>query len=208
VDGNQPLHKLLYDGRMIAFYEKFLGKPVGHYDHTWVRLCMPNQPATIPHCDVVYMGRGTHDLYTSWTPIGDAPIADGPLCVISRSHRIQKLRDHYCQTDVDAVCTNRQKPDGTKMMQNPTFGELSRNPPRMRKALGLPFLTTDYEAGDLLIFTVFTIHCALDNHGHRVRISTDTRYQAADEPQDDRWISIKGAPPTMHEEASRREMIC
>ena len=40
---------------------------------------MGNEEFTGAHYDVVYMGRGTPRLYTSWTPIGDAPLEDGPL---------------------------------------------------------------------------------------------------------------------------------
>lgn len=205
---NEPLRALLYSGRMIAFYEKFLGGPVSHFDYTWFRSVSPGLRTTAPHCDVVYMGRGSLNLYTSWTPIGDALIEDGPLCVMPGSHRIRKLRDNYCRTDVDAVCTNRRQDDGRRALQNSAGGSLGTNPPRMRRALGLPFLTTNFRAGDLLVFSIFTIHCGLDNHGRRVRLSSDSRYQPAGEPVDHRWITIDGKPPVTHGENSRRELIC
>ncbi|MAE65046.1 MAG: phytanoyl-CoA dioxygenase [Phycisphaeraceae bacterium] len=203
---NGALLKLLYDGRMIAFYERFLGGAVSHYDYTWFRAMSPFQRATLAHCDVVYMGRGTRNLFTSWTPIGDAPLEEGPLCVMPRSHRIEKLRDNYCRTDVDKLCRNRPLDDGRLRPQSP--GSLSFRPVPLRRNLGLPFLSTNFEAGDLLVFSIFTIHCGLDNHGRRVRLSTDTRYQLASEPQDERWISIDGRPPTLHGDASKLEMIC
>ena len=40
---------------------------------------------------------------------------------------------------------------------------------------------------------------------NRVRLSTDSRYQPADEPADPRWI---GPNPTGHSPANRRAMIC
>lgn len=206
-DGNEPLLRLLYDGRMIAFYERFLGGRIRHFDYTWFRTATAGSDATPPHCDIVYMGRGTEDLYTSWTPIGDVPVVDGPLCVIPGSHRIRKLRENYCRIDVDAVCTNRSR-DGQKKAQSPSSGYLSRNPPRLRRNLGIPFLTTDFLAGDLLVFSMFTIHCALDNHGPRIRLSSDTRYQLAGESVDERWISIDGKAPVAHGENARRELVC
>ena len=36
-----PLFKLLYEGRMMAFYERLLGGPVRHYDFTWLRVVKP-----------------------------------------------------------------------------------------------------------------------------------------------------------------------
>ena len=40
------------------------------------------------------------------------------------------------------------------------------------------------------MFGMFTLHCSLDNRSpeNRIRLSTDTRYQLASEPADERWI--------------------
>ena len=35
------LFKLLYEGRMMAFYERLFGGPVRHYDFTWLRVVKP-----------------------------------------------------------------------------------------------------------------------------------------------------------------------
>lgn len=207
-ENNEALFRVLYTGRMVEFYRHLLKGPVLHFDFTWCRTIAPGIPATSPHCDVVYMGRGTSNLYTSWTPMGNAPLLEGPLCVIPGSHKIQSLRENYCQIDVDTVCSNRRRSDGTASPQSPSFGSLSNHPPRLRRALGMPFLTTNFKAGDLLIFSIFTIHCGLDNHGRRIRISTDSRYQRSDETVDNRWISVDGRPPIRHGEEARQELIC
>jgi hypothetical protein len=34
---------------------------------------------------------------------------------------------------------------------------------------------------------MFTHHCSLDNQSNRIRLSTDSRYQLASEPMDERW---------------------
>jgi hypothetical protein len=50
------------------------------------------------------------------------------------------------------------------------------------------------------------IHASLDNRTtDRVRISTDTRYQLASEPIDERWI---GENPIGHGMAGKRGRIC
>jgi hypothetical protein len=49
------------------FYSRVLGGEVRHYDHTWIRAVSPGR-GTAPHCDLVYMGRGTHDVCTAWIP--------------------------------------------------------------------------------------------------------------------------------------------
>ncbi|MQA17713.1 MAG: phytanoyl-CoA dioxygenase, partial [Pseudonocardiaceae bacterium] len=66
---NPALHSLLYTGRMIELYERLLQGEVRHYDYTWMRVVAPGH-GTQPHGDVVFMGRGTHDLYTAWVPLG------------------------------------------------------------------------------------------------------------------------------------------
>ena len=42
--------------------------------------------------------------------------------------------------------------------------------------------TTDYRPGDVLLFHCLTAHAALPNHSDRLRLSTDLRWQAADQP--------------------------
>ena len=48
--------------------------------------------------------------------------------------------------------------------------------------------------GDLLIFSMRTIHASLDNQSDLIRISADTRYQPANEPSDARW-NVENATP-------------
>ena len=64
---------------------------------------------------------------------------------------------------------------------------------------------SDYRAGDLLVFTMHTMHSAGDNHTGRVRVSSDTRYQRAGEPVDERWI---GDDPIAHGPGAKRGLIC
>jgi hypothetical protein len=104
---NAPLEKVIYDGAMMRFYDFFLGGPARHFDYTWFRAKQPGtNTATTPHCDIVYMGRGTKELYTSWTPFGDVPYEMGGLMVLEDSHKNGELKGGYGQTDVDMFCEN------------------------------------------------------------------------------------------------------
>jgi len=71
--------------------------------------------------------------------------------------------------------------------------------------VGGRWLTSQYRAGDLLVFSMYTVHASLDNHSDRIRLSSDTRYQLASEPIDERWI---GEAPSAHGRASKRGRIC
>jgi hypothetical protein len=201
---NEPMHRLLYSGRMMDFYRGFLGGPVLHFDFTWVRTIGPGK-GTPPHYDVVYMGRGTRNLYTAWTPLGDTSFAMGGLMILENSHKHEKLKQGYGNQDVDAYCSNRKDADKYASGEKWPAGWLTNNPVRIRENLGGRWLTGEFKAGDLLTFSMYTLHASLDNQSDRLRLSTDTRYQLASEPADERWL---GEDPPGHGPRGKKSMIC
>ena len=58
--------------------------------------------------------------------------------------------------------------------------------------------------GHLLVFSMYAMHASMDNRTSRIRLSTDTPYQLASEPVDERWI---GENPIPHGTESKRGMI-
>jgi len=209
VHGNEPLQRLLYSeaGPMMQFYKEFLGGDVAHFDYTWMRALFPAK-GTPPHCDIVYMSRGTTNLFTSWTPLGDVPYEVGGLMILERSHLHERLRNTYGRKDVDEYCTNRRDavPDGDGGGGNITQGGwLSKDPIKLRQNLGGRWLSTEYSAGDLLVFTAYTVHASIDNHSNFIRLSSDSRYQLAAEPIDERWM---GDDPIGRRNSYKRGRIC
>jgi hypothetical protein len=205
---NQALLDLLYTGPMMEFYERFLGGAVRHYDYTWFRSVGAGGSGTYPHTDVVYMGRGTFNLYTSWTPIGDIPRELGGLMILEGSHRHREKLQNYLSRDVDEYCTSRPDAEaiasGQKNWQD-WDGRLSSDPVSLREKLGGRWLTTDFRMGDVLVFGMATVHASLDNHSNRFRLSSDSRYQLASEPVDERWV---GANPIGRGPAAKKGKIC
>jgi hypothetical protein len=204
---NKPLLHVIYGQRMMAFYEGFLGGPVRHFDYTWFRAVAPGpKHTTQPHCDIVYMGRGTKQLYTAWVPYTDITPDIGGLMVLEGSNHAHKLRP-YLERDVDTYCVNgRHASDiesGKRVWE--WSGALSTNPVTLREKLGGRWLTAEYRMGDLLTFTMATVHASLDNHSNHIRFSSDSRYQLASEPADERWI---GENPSLHGSAAKRGRIC
>jgi hypothetical protein len=49
-------------------------------------------------------------------------------------------------------------------------------------------LTTDYEAGDVIVFHCLTTHAALPNQENRLRVSGEYRWQLADQPAPTRMV--------------------
>lgn len=66
-------------------------------------------------------------------------------------------------------------------------------------------MIANFELGDALLFGTKLVHGSLDNQTNRIRLSTDTRYQLADEPIDERWI---GETPVGHGAAMKRGRVC
>ena len=218
---NPPLDKVIHEGPLMDFFARFLGGPPLHFDYTWFRCKRPGiTHTTNPHCDIVYMGRGTKQLYTAWIPYGDVPLQMGELMVLERSHLNAELKASYGSSDVDAYCSEGEadavveaaKREGRNLKQDErealrwnSSGSYSKDAIATRAELGGRWLTTDYAMGDALIFSMYTMHSSSDNHTDRLRISSDTRYQLASDPVDDRWM---GDDPTAHGIRAKRGMIC
>jgi hypothetical protein len=204
---NVPLQRLLYDGRMIELYERLLQGPVRTFDFTWMRVMGPG-PGVAPHADSVYMNRGTRRLFTSWTPLMEISLELGGLMVMPGSHRSESLQEYF-EADVDTYCTNREAPapQGEHEWIGPLGdGKLTQDPAKLQKVMGRRWLTAErYQPGDVLLFSIYTVHASIDNSTTRVRLSTDSRYQRADEPADERWV---GPKPTGHGKNARKGLIC
>lgn len=198
------VQRLVYGEDVLDWFERFLGGPVRHYDFTWMRV-VAHGKGTWPHCDIVYMGRGTTQLYTMWAPLGDVPLELGGLIVLENSHRISGLRETYGRLDVDVLCENKPGMNELEAHGYCESGAICLNPARLRDELGGRWLTSPkFQAGDVLIFGMHLVHASLDNQTDFVRLSTDTRYQLASEPIDPRWIDDMPG----HGEFGKKIKIC
>ena len=195
--GNEAVRKIVFSSALTGFYERLLGGPIRAYDHVWVRLIRPGW-GTAPHCDLPYMGRGTRQVMTAWIPYRDTSLELGGLIMLEKSH-LQANRIHkYLNNDADTFCVNR---NAYRHMPS----HLSSNPVSLREKFGGRWLTTEFRAGDLLTFGMTTIHASLDNQTAAYRLSTDTRYQLASEPIDERWV---GSDTHEWAEKNRVNQIC
>ena len=173
---------LVESPEIMNFFAEFLRGDVLTFDFKWLRVIAPGDFSGA-HYDVVYMGRGTHNLFTCWTPITDVPYSMGPLAILVGSHRgpaYERIKQTYGKMDVD---------------RDHVTGAFSNNPLEMVDRYGGQWQTTEFRMGDVVIFGMFTMHGSLTNTSNRFRLSCDTRYQRADDPVDERWI---GENPIAH----------
>ena len=84
-------------------------------------------------------------------------------------------------------------------------GTFDTDPRALREQVGGRWLTGEYRMGDLLTFTSYTLHASVDNRSDRIRLSSDSRYQLASDPVDERWI---GDHPVGHGPGGKRGLIC
>jgi ectoine hydroxylase-related dioxygenase (phytanoyl-CoA dioxygenase family) len=173
---------------VMGFFSRFLEADVLTYDYKWLRVVGPGD-FTGAHYDIVYMGRGTPNVFTVWTPLGDVPYELGPLAILAGSHRFESVKESYGQMDVD---------------RDHVTGWFSSDPAEMVDRYGGQWQTTEFRVGDALIFGMFTMHGSLNNTSDRYRISCDTRYQRANEPVDERWV---GENPLAHYAWTKGETV-
>lgn len=165
------LRRVVYGPRVMGFFGRLLGGEAMSYNFQWLRTAGPGA-ATGIHADVVYMGRGTHDLYTCWTPLGDVTPEMGPLVLCLGSHAWQAVRETYGRCDVDRDLIE---------------GIFSRDPAELVDRFGGRWATADFRAGDVVIQSIYLLHASLTNISNRYRLSCDNRYQRKGEAVDDRW---------------------
>ena len=206
LDQHDPaLRELVFGEHVTSFFEEFLGGPARHFDFIWFRTKGTGKGSPI-HCDLVYMGRGTPNVYTLWVPLGDVPLEMGGLLMLEGSHKKSAELQTYLARDVDSYCSNHDDAAEFAAGRKWWDGTLSNNPVALQESLGGRWLTAEnFQLGDAVIFNMTLVHGSLDNTTDRVRLSTDTRFQLASEPVDERWI---GEKPPGHVSSMKRGRVC
>jgi phytanoyl-CoA dioxygenase PhyH len=123
---------------------------------------------TPAHQDFVSV-QGTPDTYTAWVPLHDVQPELGPLAVAAGSHR-----------------------DGVRP-RVPAFGTGGTE---IADTEELVWHSGPFQRGDVLIFHSMTVHKGTPNRTDRFRISTDFRFQSAEEPINERSLELSSGTLT------------
>ena len=163
---------VILDPTLIETVSMLLNGPVQPYDFRWPRLARPGEGCGF-HCDGPYMSRGTQRHLSTWIPLGNIAPHEGGLMILEDSHRNEELLNGYLTMDADR--------DGLVWLDD--------DPTAVQQRYGKRWLTTTFVPGDVLIFSMNTLHGAFDNMSetNRCRLSTDSRYLVAGEVPDPRW---------------------
>ncbi|PSJ64278.1 phytanoyl-CoA dioxygenase family protein [Kumtagia ephedrae] len=172
------------------FLDRFLGGMSYLHKRKLIRYTKPGDASsTGAHYDLVYLRGGTRRLVTAWIPVGDVPVRMGGLVYLEGSHSLgRRLEDEFASANADLPPDERVSAFNRNMSET---GWISKNLPEMAERFDRRWLVADYEAGDVVLHSPYTIHAATTNadpHGV-MRLSTDIRYQPVADDIDARWSS-------------------
>jgi hypothetical protein len=177
---------------LVTLFSQLFTEPARGMDFVWPRAAGPGR-GEVPHCDWVYVSRGTRRLLTVWIPLIDVPLARGPIMILEDSHRANAHTERYLNLDADRLGFL----GGARIKHGQLLfgGRYSRRPDKVQEEFGTRWLTENFKVGDVLIFGPELLHATLDNQSNAFRLSIDTRFQPASEPMDPRFV---GARPEVH----------
>lgn len=147
------------------------------YPYKWLR-AVQSGGHTGMHFDNVYMGRGSDKLLTCWTALEDIPLEKGGLLLGGEFNNLHLLRDSYGKVDVDNL--------------NLDHGWYCDDLSEVTPYFGGKWYSSNFSAGDIVIFGMFQLHGSLNNSSDTYRISCDTRFQSVSEQRDPRWEMKEG----------------
>ena len=174
------LRRLTHGLELHSILDTVLDEPSRAFDLVYLRPTPVGQ-ATALHYDYPFFAGSAQPMINAWIPIGDIPVEDGPLVIVEHSNRFSDLIDRFLEVDYAADRSN-------DVVQGAAYGGASgTDPVQLATERDTRLLTADFEAGDLLLVNMFTLHGSLDNVSplSRVRLSCDVRFQPAAQPADD-----------------------
>ncbi len=154
----ESFHALAHAEPILSTLKSVVGEEVVPHARNIARVIFPhNEKFTTPaHQDYVHI-QGTEDTWTAWIPLGDCPSELGGLAVLQGSHKCGVLPTESAYG----------------------AGGLGIN----TSELAFKWRTTDFRAGDVLLFHSLTVHMGLPNRTAKtVRLSVDYRYQGRSQP--------------------------
>jgi ectoine hydroxylase-related dioxygenase (phytanoyl-CoA dioxygenase family) len=157
----EEFHTLAHDERLLSLMETVFGRPTFPHPLKIARLIFPGnvETSTPPHQDYPN-NQGTAELTATWIPLEDFPPELGGLAILRGSHTYGTLplAAHWGPGNRCAVVPRQ-------MLEE------------------CRWVTTEFSAGDVLVFPSQTVHAATHNASELfMRLSVDFRYQPEGAP--------------------------
>lgn len=183
VSEGPSLRRVTHGPEMQYVLDTLFGETARGYDFIFLRPGVVGR-FTFLHYDFPFFSQGTKNVVTAWTAIGTIPTYEGSLFVLENSHRFTDLIESVQQIDY-----NSKESPQVQMMGDAVEFARSR---------ASRLLTTNFEPGDVILFSMTTMHGSFDNCSPigRTRLSVDVRWQPASEPVDERYFGPNPAGTT------------
>ncbi|KAI8959396.1 hypothetical protein F5Y11DRAFT_368114 [Daldinia sp. FL1419] len=177
-----------------SFISKFTGW--GGNTHGLARSLLrnntPGNKAIGVHYDQIFLRHGEDTSMTAWVPMGDISLDGGGLIYLEGGHTLG--RDIETSFYDLAKETGLSEEDARNAFNKNMMsgGLLADGPKGFSEAYGRKWLTTDYEAGDVVLHTPYTIHASTINKDLKniIRLGTDLRFVDSSRPYDKRWTNV------------------
>ncbi len=183
VSEGPALRRVTHGPEMQYVLDTLFGEPSRGYDFIFLRPGVKGR-FTFLHYDLPFFSRGTKNVVTAWTAIGDIPTVEGSLFVLENSHCFDDLIK-----PIQTIDYNSKDSPQVQMMGDAIEFARSR---------GSRLLTENFQPGDVILFGMTTMHGSFDNCSpvNRTRLSVDVRWQPASEPIDERYFGSNPAGTT------------
>ncbi|MDA0809874.1 MAG: phytanoyl-CoA dioxygenase family protein [Planctomycetota bacterium] len=183
VSEGPALRRVTHGPEMQYVLDTLFGEPSRGYEFIFLRPGVKGR-FTFLHYDLPFFSRGTKNVVTAWTAIGDIPTVEGSLFVLENSHRFDDLIE-----PIQTIDYNSKDSPQVQMMGDAIEFARSR---------GSRLLTENFQPGDVILFGMTTMHGSFDNCSpvNRTRLSVDVRWQPASEPIDERYFGSNPAGTT------------
>jgi len=180
VNQGTALRAVTHGSQLNQLVESVLAEPARPHDLMYLRPVTVGNGTDL-HYDYPFFAGNSERIHTAWIPLGDISLADGPLAIVEDSQHfgdlLESIRDHDYGQD-----------QSNETIQQAAYGKQNQvHPLTFCSQRNTRLLSSDFQAGDVLIFSMFTLHGSLENNSPvgQVRLSCDVRYQPAADPATD-----------------------
>ena len=164
LDVSASIMEVACGSKIRAIVRHIFGSEVVPFSHKSLEVSPKGESHSF-HMDSVFLTKGTKLILTAWVPLTDLTLSRGPLVILQGSNcspDTEKLRRTYGL--YDAYSDTREG-----------NGMLSDDPQNL-EFLADRFVTAPFRRGDLVLFTIYSLHSFLTNATSEVRISAESKW--------------------------------
>ena len=190
-----PIRSLIAGGNVMTAVRQVMGGPVTRLDHTSLELSYPGEEHGFSMPSVL-LNQGTPLLLCAWVPMHDVPLFMGGLAIVHGSNSRSSwkaVRHSYGTHD---------------MMSGDIQGDecFSHDAEEILR-YGAPLVTSAFDAGDIVLTTIYTMQTFVTNSSKYWRLSGTSRWliEGDDKGADPRYMGANAGAALAAWESSRTD---